>query len=78
MISKIVYIKKLLILGYSMEDVIFSVQNEIKSLLFEYLTNTENLSILNGSVLSIKDVIKDKKQKIAAPEKIKKVRFEPF
>lgn len=58
-----------------MDDVIISVQNEIKSLLFEYLTNTDHLSTLNNNVLTIKDVIKDKKQKLAAPEKIKKVIF---
>ena len=56
-----------------MEDVLFFVQNEIKTLLFEYLTDNEMNSSLNAPFLSIKDVITDKKQKVVITETIKKV-----
>jgi hypothetical protein len=58
-----------------MDDVRIWVQNEIKSLLFEYLTNVENGTAMNTYMLSIKDVIKDKTKKSMPSEMLKKVRL---
>jgi hypothetical protein len=57
-----------------MDDVKIYVQNEIRCLLFEYLTNLENSTPMNANMMSIKEVTKEKKRKSLPSEKLKKVR----
>ncbi|KAJ3334079.1 hypothetical protein HDU76_011603 [Blyttiomyces sp. JEL0837] len=46
---------------YNILEVWFSVQNEVKALLYDYLTNSEQDAIFASTVLSVNEMLKEKK-----------------
>eukprot|EP00842_Homolaphlyctis_polyrhiza_P004042 jgi/Hompol1/4639/HPOL_001819-RA len=57
---------------YSSQDVCVAVEKEIKSLLCDYLTTTEKVATGTSTVVSMNEVLRDKKR--SGPEKTTKVR----
>ncbi|KAJ3192968.1 hypothetical protein HK101_005648 [Irineochytrium annulatum] len=61
------------ILVYSIREVWSTVQNEVKALLYDYLTSPDRMSGFSNVVVSMNEILKERKPK--GKEKAKKVSF---